>query len=616
MPRIKESSIQNVLTRADIVDVVSPYVQLKRAGSKWRGLSPFNPEKTPSFYVTPDKNAYYCFSSGQGGGVVRFVQEMQNLNYPETIEYLAQRYNIELEYEAGSAQAGEAISLKRELLNLHEYATDWFAKNFHAQNQDGAWIRNYWTEQRQFTMELAEEFQIGYAPAAPETALGEHLRSQGFSPESLKASGLFYFERNGQWISRFQGRLMIPIRDIQGRVIAFTARQTEKTPHSDKAHEAKYVNSPETPIFQKGKILFGLHHARQHIKKHDQNFLLVEGQLDAMRCWEQGLNHAVAPQGTALTEDQLYLLKRYSPQAVHCFLDGDSAGQKAGYRNIAISVKAGLDLFFLPLPDGADPDEFLKERGTEGFNELLEGKLPAMEFAAKFIKPEAGFESPQQRTAALHELFTFIQEAESITSQDGYLAQASRLLGADETAVRRDYATFKKRRRSPGPSDAVSKNHGNGILTNVNFDVLSLILLHPELAEDIAERLDPTWIDPATQHAPFLRKTLVEIREGIWTPGEDPQALTENPEEQNLFYRITALEPQDEPSLKLDECLKAIQRNHLKQQEQTIAARMNETSLDERETLHSLQQERNKIRKLIKQLQRPAGQAATDIRNS
>ena len=608
MPKIKESSIQNVLSRADIVDVVSPYVQLKRAGSKWRGLSPFNPEKTPSFYVTPDKNAYYCFSSGRGGGVVRFVQEMQNLNYPETIEFLAQHYNIELEYEADSVQAGKAISLKRELLNLHEYATAWFAKHFHSQDENGAWIRNYWTNERQFTIELAEEFKIGYSPSRPETALGGHLLDVGFSNDALKASGLFYFERNGGWVSRFQGRLMIPIRDIQGRVIAFTARQTEKTPKSDKAHEAKYVNSPETPIFQKGKILFGLHHARQHIKDHDQSFLLVEGQLDAMRCWEQGLNHAVAPQGTALTEDQLYLLKRYSPKAIHCFLDGDSAGQKAGYRNIPVCIKTGLDLYFLPLPNEDDPDNFLKSQGRKGFDFLMNGRLPAMEFAAKFITPKTGFDTPQQRTIALQDMYSMIQEAESVTTQDGYLSQVSRFLRVDEAALRRDYGQFKKRKRYPNNPNVLPEENDTEILTNVNFDVLSLILLHPELAELIAEKLDPSWIDPATQHASLVRKILVEIREGQWAPGEDPQFLTENTEEQNIIYRIIALDAHAEPNIKFDACLKTIQKNHLKQKEQNIIAKMNGMSLDEMDSLQSLQEERNKIRDLLRKLQKPARQ--------
>ncbi len=605
MPRIKESSIQEVLSRADIIDVVNPYVTLKRAGSKWRGLSPFNPEKSPSFYVTPDKNAYYCFSSGQGGGIVSFVQKMQNLTYPESIEFLASRYNINIEYEASSAQAGEAMSLKRELLNIHEYAADWFAQHFKSDTNDGRFIRDYWMNQRKFTMAMADEFLIGYAPASPETALSKYLQKNKFSREAMGKSGLFYFERNGQWVSRFQGRLMIPIRDIQGRVIAFTARQTEKTPTSDKAHEAKYINSPETPIFQKGKILFGLHHARQHIKKHDESFLLVEGQLDAMRCWQLGLNHAVAPQGTALTEDQLFLLKRYSPNAIHCFLDGDSAGQKAGYRMIPLCIKFGFDLFFIPLEPGIDPDEFLYNHGFEGFETLLTKKKPAMEFATEFLNPEDGLHTPQQRTSALEELFELFHEANSITVQDGYLTQASQLLKLDEKAVRRDYATFQKRRTSTITPKGSSENNNNEILTNANFDILCLILLHPELGEAIAAQLDPEWIDPHAPHSSFLRKVLIEIREGVWVPGDNPDDLLETEDEQNLFYRISTLKAQQEPEAKASECLKTVQRQYLKQKEVAITERMS-TSIDQMEKLRSMQKERNEIRRLLNQLKQPA----------
>ena len=606
MPRIKETSIQEVLARADIVDVVKPYVTLKRSGSKWRGLSPFNPEKSPSFYVTPDKNAYYCFSSGQGGGVVSFVQKMQNLTYPESIEFLASRYNINLEYEISSAKAGEAMSLKRELLNIHEYAASWFAQNFKSETNDGQFIREYWTNQRNFSIQMADDFQIGYAPASPETALSQYLQSNKFSRQAMEESGLFYFERNGQWVSRFQGRLMIPIRDIQGRVIAFTARQTKKTPTNDKTHAAKYINSPETPIFHKGKILFGLHHARQHIKNHDENFLLVEGQLDAMRCWQMGLNHAVAPQGTALTEDQLFLLKRYSPNAIHCFLDGDSAGQKAGYRIIPLCIKLGFDLYFLKLESGIDPDAFLQGNGFEGFENLLTQKKGAMEFASEFLNPEDGFHTPQQKTTGLEELFEMFQEANSITVQDGYLTQASQLLKLDEAAVRRDYATFQKRRTSIEGTQDLSANNNKEILTNANFDILSLILLHPEHGENIAAQLDPEWIDPQAPYSSFLRKVLIEIREGVWMPGDNPDNLLETEDEQNLYYRISTLKTQREPEAKATECLNTVQRQFLKQKEIAITENMS-TSIDQLEKLRSLQKERNEIRRLLNNLKQPEG---------
>ena len=618
MPYIKQTTIDAVQDRADIVDIVGTYVDLKRAGHEFKGLSPFNQEKTPSFYVNPAKNSFYCFSSGQGGNILQFVMEMENLTYPEAIEYIANKYAIPVEYEATSAQAGEAMSLKKQLLSVHEHAAYWFHQNFLAETQDGQFIRNYWTDQRKFTIELAKECQIGFAPAAPTTTLGDYLKEKGHSPEALRESGLFYFERNGQWISRFQGRLMIPIHDIQGRPIAFTARQTEMTPESDTAKDAKYVNSPETPLFHKGKVLFGLDHARQHTRNHDESFLLVEGQLDVLRCREQGLNHAVAPQGTALTEEQLLLLKRYSPKALHCFLDGDAAGQKAAYRSIPLCFRTGLNLYFLPLPQGSDPDDYLQQFGKAGFDQFLKSKLPAIQFATQFLRPPEGFTSPEQRVQTLNELFSLIRESGSLTAQDGYIQEISRHLRADEAAIRTDYSAYQRKQKNPDNPSTSSQIQGSPILTNANLDILSLILLHPTHSENIAHQLDPEWVDRQTPHATLLLKILMEIREGVWTPEEElPESLLEDDQERNLFYQITntrtALEQYQDPEAKINECLHAFKRQHLQKKkahiEQSILAA--QSPPENWEELKALQKEKNEIRKLLQNLKKPSQTQAT-----
>ncbi len=618
MPFIKQNSIDEVLTRADIVDIVGSYVDLKKAGHEFKGLSPFNSEKTPSFYVNPAKNSYYCFSSGNGGNLIQFVMQMENLTYPETIEYLANKYSIRIEYETTNAQMGEAISLKKQLLSVHENATYWFHQNFLGDSPEGEFIRQYWEHDRKFSMELATDCQIGYAPSAPDFALGDYLKQQKFSDEVLEQSGLFYFQRSGQWVSRFQGRLMIPIRDIQGRVIAFTARQTEKTPDSDNAREAKYVNSPETPLFHKSKVLFGLDHARKHIRDHDESFLLVEGQLDALRCREQGLDHAVAPQGTALTEEQLILLKRHSPKSIICFLDGDSAGQKAAYRSIPLCLRTELDLYFLQLPEGSDPDEFLQQKGKKGFEEFLQQKMAAIQFAAKFLQPNGGFASPEQKAQALQEIYNIIKEAPSLTAQDGYLQEISRHLRADEAAVRTDYRGFTRQVKNPIPSRIQSENPTSQILTNANLDILSLILLHPSHSEIIANRLEPEWVDRRTPHASFLLKILMDIREGVWSPDEEiPDELLENEEERKLYYKITntktALQNFDDPQDKIEECLQAFQKQYLQKQkaqiEQDIAAA--QSPPENWDELKTLQSQKNKIRKLLQQLNQPSRTQAT-----
>ncbi|MFQ3270489.1 MAG: DNA primase, partial [Lentimonas sp.] len=262
MARIAQKSVETIKHQVNLVDLVSPYVELKRAGSSWKGLSPFTQEKTPSFYVHPDRGYYKCFSTGEGGDCFSFIMKVENLEFPEAIEYIARKFNITLEYEAGGP-SNEERSLRKQIFEIHELATTWFHQQL-VESEEAAPVRTYWQEQRGFTMETADEVKIGYAPAA-RNALALHLKTRDISTAAMHQSGLFFARDNenthSNFKSRFRGRLMVPIRDVQGRVVAFTARQLEQTPADDPAREAKYVNSPETQIFHKGRILFGMDHA-------------------------------------------------------------------------------------------------------------------------------------------------------------------------------------------------------------------------------------------------------------------------------------------------------------------------------------------------------------------
>ncbi|MFP6854476.1 MAG: DNA primase, partial [Opitutales bacterium] len=349
MARIKDSYLADLKARVAIFDVVSPYVKLKRAGKSWKGLSPFSQEKTHSFYVHPEKNNFKCFSTDNGGDAIRFVQLVENLTFMEAIESLAHRFNFPVIYEHGTAaEARQVSSARSELFRMHEEAASWYREKFLADDENGSFIRDYWTKQRKFPLEIAQEFEVGFAP--PQGGLGQLFRKNAYSKEALSASGLF-FSRGSE---RFRGRLMIPIRDSQGRIVAFTARQLEVTPQDDPAREAKYVNSPETPIFRKGNLLFNLDKARLHVGEKKQ-FLLVEGQLDVMRCWQVGAMTAVGPQGTAFTETQANLIARHQAEGLEILLDGDRAGRDAALRILPITLKVGLEPTFLELPEGEDP---------------------------------------------------------------------------------------------------------------------------------------------------------------------------------------------------------------------------------------------------------------------
>lgn len=278
MPVIKPTCVRDLKLRVNIADVISRVVTLRKAGARMKGLCPFHNEKTPSFHVDPDKGFYKCFGCGQAGDVITFVRETEQLGFTEAVEAIGQRFSVEIEYEQGSGPSREERSLRQENFDIHELAAEHYHQTYRGDNPTGEYMRRYWIEERQFTPELAEEFKVG-AAAPTDDGLGALLLKRKFSEAALRQCGLFFIRDHAALTlhslrPRFRGRLMIPIRDHQGRVVAFTARQSDLTPQDDPAREAKYVNSPETPIFIKGNLLFNLDRARTAAKE-GHPFVLV-----------------------------------------------------------------------------------------------------------------------------------------------------------------------------------------------------------------------------------------------------------------------------------------------------------------------------------------------------
>ena len=593
MPAIKQASILQLKARVDIVDVVSTVVALKRAGSKFKGLSPFNPEKTPSFYVSPEKGLFKCFSSGKAGDVISFVMETERLGFTEAVETLARRYNIPLEYESGGISREER-SLRQQLFELHEEATQFFHDAFRASAGAGPFAREYWTTRRRFDLAVAEDFKIGIA--APDGGrLAEHLQKKGYAEEALRQSGLFYVRQSGGLSPRFRGRLMIPIRDHQGRVVAFTARQLEITPADDPTHDAKYVNSPETPVFTKGQLLFNLDRARHHAGP-EQPFLMVEGQLDAIRCFTAGLTATIAPQGTGVTDTQLRLLHRYDA-GLECLLDGDSAGQKAALRLLPLALKEGLEVRFLPLAAlGAkiDPDELVRDRGAEAIHELRRHPVSAMAFATGALAPDPQALSAQQTADICGELFAIIREAQSEVAQSGYLAEVAKLLHLNRTALETDYRRFREsadRRASfraqasapapaPSPTSAppprdddeplpeapeghpglepddsspatshVSEAAGQtSAFASVEQDVLLLLLHFESLGKALAQNIHHEWINTRHRAGRLLDRFLNDFAHDLWPGAKEVESVLEEPEDRNFVASLLFDPPPiDEP---------------------------------------------------------------------
>ncbi len=613
MPRLHRDFVAELKARIDLHDVVAPYVSLKRSGADWKGLSPFNQEKTPSFYVHPDKGFFKCFSSGEAGDAISFIQKVENLEFQEAVEFLATRFNVNLRYEetADGRPAGQSFSHRKALFDIHELAMSWYREKFWADNDGGHFIRKYWTEERHFPEEVAKEFGIGFAPP-DSSGLLRLFTEQGIPPEVIDKSGLF-FDRKGRqdFLTRFRGRLMIPIRDTQERVVAFTARQLSVTPENDPAREAKYVNSPETPIFSKGNLLFNLDKARRHIDEN-KRFLLVEGQLDAIRCWEQGVKNVVAPQGTAFTSGQAHLLRRYRPAGIDCLLDGDEAGQKAALRILPICVKSTLDIRFLLLPPGGDPDDLLRSEGLSGLENLKDESLSGIAFAVSMYLGETKDPTPTQKNTVLEHIFEIVAETDSLVARDEYLAQTIRLMKLEESSARQEFARFVSKKNSPSygtrqttQSEELSTNASQK-LTTAEDDLLLFILHHNEVASPLAQAIQPEWLDITSPSGTILAKALAEIREDNGNGLESLDEILENDDERNTAYEILSRKPaHDDPVDIHNACnasLQALFNRFFKARENGIRERFANLNPDGVEQLTELRAELASLRSQRKTL--------------
>ncbi|HWA09636.1 MAG TPA: DNA primase [Opitutaceae bacterium] len=615
MPAIKDTSVLDLKLRVNIVDVVSRVVTLKKAGARFRGLCPFHNEKTPSFNVDAEKGFYKCFGCGKAGDIITFVRETEQLSFTEAIETLGKRFGVVIEYVEGSGgPSREERSLRQEIYDLHDVAAEHFHQAFKANDATGGFMRAYWMEKRRFPLELADEFKIG---AADEHGggLGAALLKRKFSEEALRRCGLFFTREDGPVSAgslkpRFRGRLMIPIRDHQGRVVAFTARQTDLTPADDPAREAKYVNSPETPIFTKGNLLFNLDRARTAVGE-GRPFVLVEGQLDALRCWSVGLKTAIAPQGTSITEPQLLLLRRYHTQ-VECFFDSDSAGQKASLRFLPMALKAGLEVRFLTLAGAGkiDPDLLFLEQGLPAYEEVRRGALGAMAFACRAVLPSPGTATPEQKAGAARQLHEIVSAAESEVARAGFIGEIAAYLKLPVTALQQDFAAQQRRQQQHDarsararPAEPASAAAPAAASTHTPEHHLLMLCLHFEnLGRPLSGALAHDWIDSSQPAGVLLNRFLSEFEANTW-PGRDHlDALLETPEERTLVASLLFEAPAiDDPAKNACEGLRQLRLRALEPRLRQIELDLANHHADSKSDPISLLKERTELQRQLRQ---------------
>ena len=463
--RIRDDDIAVVRERSPIDEVVGEYLQLRNAGGgSLKGLCPFHDEKTPSFNVTPARGLWYCFSCADGGDVIKFVEKIDNLAFPEAVERLAARAGIELRYEQGGHVPGQEQSQRRRLLAAHKAAADFYAERLHTLTARPA--REFLTE-RGFELADAERFGIGYAPAEWE-ALTRHLRARGFTDAELMAGGLASQGRRGP-VDRFRGRLMWPVRDLTGDVIAFGARKLAAEDDGP-----KYLNTPETPLFKKSSVLYGADLAKREIAQRRQA-VVVEGYTDVMACHLAGVPTAVATSGTSFGDGHIKVLRRLLMDAdwlrgeVIFTFDGDSAGRRASLRAFDMEERFVTQTFVAVQRDGLDPCDLRLKHGDAAVRDLVASRVPLYEFSIRNALRDYDLGTAEGRLGALDAAARFIARIKDDGLRKVYAYNLDRWLGLnDQELVLARVGQYMRRgqsrpgRRAPRPAEPGAGQAGHG----------------------------------------------------------------------------------------------------------------------------------------------------------
>lgn len=479
-----QATLEQIRAASDIVDVVGACLPLKRAGANFVALCPFHKEKTPSFNVNPQRQIFHCFGCHKGGDVFAFVKEYENIDFPEAVRRLADRAKIPLQYEPGTGEQ-QGRHVKESLLQIHEQITQRWQSAL-ASEAAGQIARDY-LDQRGVAAEAVKLFRLGYAPDLWDDTVN-WAKSKGHEPALVEKAGLILRKEGGDhYYDRFRGRLMFPICDEQGRVIGFSGRilaGDEKT--------AKYVNSPETPIFTKSKVFFGLDKSKRALLEAGYA-VVCEGQLDLIASFTAGVQNIVAPQGTAFTGDHARILKRYVPEVVLCF-DSDTAGQDAAVRSLDHLLASGLAVRVAVVPAPHDPDSFIKASGGAAFKQLVEQAEGFFDYYLNRLCATNEVTTDKGRLAVLRGMAEAVHKTGNVVLVDKYAQKTALRLGVSPDSVR---VEFKKliRPATHQPAEGLpEETRAPPPPSNHEFWLLKLLLLHDDLVPWAAAHLDPQWL--------------------------------------------------------------------------------------------------------------------------
>lgn len=521
MSYYSEDVIDDIRSGNDIVDVVGEYVKLRRSGSSYVGLCPFHNEKTPSFHVHQDGQYYHCFGCGAGGNVIGFIMECENLSFADALKFLADRINYTLPEVSFSKNAQQKKELKQKLYDIHKIAARFYYDCL--MSSDGKNAVEY-LDKRDVTLGARRKFGLGYSPIA-RGALYNRLKEKGFDDDTIIKSGLAYKRNDGTFYDKFFNRLMFPIIDVYGNIIGFGGRILGDG-------QPKYLNSPETDIFNKSRNLYNLNLAKQ---ARMRELILVEGYMDAIAIYQAGFKNVVASLGTAFNENHARVMKAYADSVILLF-DSDEAGVKAVLRAIPVLTGAGLRVKVLQVTDAKDPDEFIKKFGAAAFGELLNNAKSHILFRAEQIQKKYNLDNLEERIDFSKDIARLMSEVSSSIEADAYLKEVSRITNIDLSAIQ---------------SEINKLNNGITVINNINNrrntnkkgidgareDIINIVMSDKRYYDIISRYLEPKeLLDP------FYIKIL-EIIYSLYRNNKEVNTGTvlnciETPDEQSKFTAI------------------------------------------------------------------------------
>ncbi|SDB55598.1 DNA primase [Flavobacteriaceae bacterium MAR_2010_188] len=555
---ISKSTIDTVFETAKVEEVIGDFVQLKKSGSNFKGLSPFTEERSPSFMVSPVKQIWKDFSSGKGGNAISFLMEHEHFTYPEAIKYLARKYNIEIEETVQSDEAKEEANELESLYLINEFANKYFQKILHKTEQGKAIGLSYFKE-RGFTDETIKKFELGYSLDEWQ-AFSDEALSKGYNIDYLEKTGLTIVKEERRF-DRFKGRIMFPIQSMSGRVLGFGGRILTLDKKA-----AKYLNSPESAVYHKSKVLYGIYHAKQRIAKED-NCYLVEGYTDVIQMSQRGIKNVVSSSGTALTPEQIRLINRLTKNITVLF-DGDAAGIRASLRGIDLILEQGMNVKVCSFAEGEDPDSFAKNNTLEEITLYLEENTQDfIQFKASALVKEAK-KDPIKKAETIRDIVESISKIPDQIKREVYIKECAYIMDISENVLfstlaqifKKDFSdAHKQNRQEQRAFEIVRDEKKESPKVDLQYELerqmIEILLLYgneTEKFEDLVLKENESGelqLEPVIQEAKVFEKVYLDLQE------DEMQFTNEN--FKSLYYTIIDLLNQN-PDFKMDEFITKI----------------------------------------------------------